>query len=215
MRTRVVATPFIPSSPKLDRPAILAAAVALVDRDGLAGLNMRALAQDLGVGTMSLYHYVPNKDALFDGIVEALLGEIEIPPVDAGTWDDRACRMARSFRAVALRHTNCVSLIVTRPFATPASLAPCEAALGLLAEAGLSPERAFIAFRTIVAYILGFVMMESAGFFAAEGRAPEPDQLVALGLPHLAVSVPLIPGRDVAADFDAGFRVVLFGSSGS
>ena len=190
--------------------------LAIHFRDGLAGLNMRALAQDLGVGTMSLYHYVPNKDALYDGIVETLLCQIEIPDDGDGTWDERACRMARSFRSICLRHANCVPLIVTRPFATPASLPPCEAALALLAEGGCDPEHALIAFRAIVAYILGFVTMESAGFFEImDGRAPLPAELDAMGLPHLGACVALMPGRDTSADFDAGFRVVLLGSASS
>ena len=203
------------TSTRLDRQTILQAAVALVDRDGLAGLNMRALAQELGVGTMSLYHYVPNKDALLDGIVETLLNEISIPCDSDEPWHERAVHMARSFRDVCLRHPNCVPVIVTRPFATPASLAPCEAALALLAEGGCEPEQALIAFRAIVAYILGFVTMETAGFFdVIGGRTPLPQALAEMGLPHLSACVALMPGRDVTADFDAGFRVVLLGSAG-
>jgi AcrR family transcriptional regulator len=200
-------------SAPLDRAAILAAAVELVDRQGLAGLNMRALAQALDVGTMSLYHYVPNKDALLDGIVESLMLEIELPVPADGSWDQRALRMARSLREVALRHPNCVPLMVTRPFATPAALVPANAAFGLLAEAGLDAEQALITFRAIVAYVFGFVMMESAGFFASFGNAPDPDHLRGLGLEELAGVVPKLQGRDVGADFEAGFHVVLFGSS--
>jgi TetR/AcrR family tetracycline transcriptional repressor len=197
----------------LDRPTILAAAIRLVDEVGMAGLNMRALAQDLGVGTMSLYHYVPNKDALLDGIVEMLQAEIEIPPVDSGTWDERAFRMAGSLRAVALRHPNCVPLLVTRPFASSAALRPCEAAFAILAEAGLDDEEeALIAFRTIVAYVLGFVMVESAGFFGGLGPDVDVDELLALGMPHLAAMAPHLLGRDVGADFDAGLRLVVRGA---
>src|SRR3712207_5487713 len=87
----------------LDRDAILAAAVALVDREGLAALNMRALASDLGVGTMSLYHHVPNREALLDGVVEVMMADIELPDPGSGSWDQRASRMARSLRAVAMR----------------------------------------------------------------------------------------------------------------
>jgi AcrR family transcriptional regulator len=196
----------------LDRSAILRAAVELVDRDGLAGLNMRGLAQRLGVGTMSLYHYVPNKQALYDGIVEAVLAEIEIPPVESGTWDERAASMARSLRAVALRHPNCVPLLVTRPFATAPALRPCEAAFDTLAEAGLDEEHSLIAFRTIVAYVLGFVMMESGGFFGGVGPDRDPAELAELGLPRLASMAPHLAGRDVSADFDAGLRVVELGA---
>jgi TetR/AcrR family transcriptional regulator, tetracycline repressor protein len=192
----------------LDRDAILAAAVALVDRDGLAALNMRALASALGVGTMSLYHHVPNKDALLDGLVEVLLADIELPDPGAGTWDERASRMARSLRAVAIQHPNCIPLLVTRPFATEGSLGPCEAAFGVLAEAGLAPEHALVAFRTIVAYVLGFVTMEASGFFGGVGPYCDTEALRELGLPNLARMAPHMTDRDVDADFDAGLRIV-------
>ena len=201
-------------STALDRSTILSAALDLVDDVGLDGLNMRALAQRLGVGTMSLYHYLPNKDALLDGIVEALLLRIEIPSVDAGRWDERALLMARSLRAVALAHPHAVPLMCTRPFATGDALRPCNAAFEVLAEAGLTEDQALIAFRTLVAYVLGFVMMESAGFFGGVGYGRDPDELRALGLPRLAEMVPFLAGRDFDADFDAGLRIVELGALG-
>ncbi|MDQ4070359.1 MAG: TetR/AcrR family transcriptional regulator C-terminal domain-containing protein, partial [Actinomycetota bacterium] len=170
MVTIGVARPERPGAPApLDRATILSAAVALVDAHGLAALNMRALARQLGVGTMSLYHHVPNKDALLDGIVEVLNEEIEIPDPASGPWDERARLMARSLREVALKHPNCVPLLVTRPFSTAAALRPCEAAFEVLTEAGLAPDESIVTLRTFVAYVLGFVMMESAGFFGGVG----------------------------------------------
>ena len=195
----------------LDRATILSTAVELVDACGLAALNMRALARELGVGTMSLYHHVPNKDALLDGIVEVLNAEIEIPEVESGSWDERARRMARSLRAVALAHPNCVPLLVTRPFATASALRPCEAGFDVLADAGLGPDEAIVTFRTIVAYVLGFVMMESAGFFGGVGPDRDPEELLELGLPRLAGLAPHLAGRDIGADFDAGLRLVELG----
>jgi TetR/AcrR family tetracycline transcriptional repressor len=195
----------------LDRATILSAAVALVDAHGLAALNMRALARELGVGTMSLYHHVPNKDAVLDGIVEVLNEEIEIPDPESGPWDERARRMARSLRAVALRHPNCVPLLVTRPFSSAAALRPCEAAFGVLSEVGLDPDRAIVTLRTFVAYVLGFVMMESAGFLAGVGPDRDPEELLELGLPHLAVIAGHLADRDINADFDAGLHLVELG----
>ena len=195
----------------LDRAAIHEAALRLVDREGLAALNMRALAQELGVGTMSVYHYVPNKDAVLEGLVELVLSEIEIPPPDAGIWVERAARMARSLRHVTLRHPASVPLLVTRTFATERALRPCEAAFEALREGGLDTEQALVAFRTTVAYVLGFVMMESAGFFGMLGPDRDPGELLELGMPCLADLAPHLHDRDRDADFDAGLRVVELG----
>lgn len=211
MTTGVARAERAGASAPLDRAAILSAAVALVDAHGLGALNMRALARELGVGTMSLYHHVPNKDALLDGMVEVLNDEIEIPDPASGPWDERARRMARSLRAVALRHPNCVPLLVTRPFSSAAALRPCEAAFQVLDEAGLGPDPAIVALRTFVAYVLGFVMMESAGFLSGVGPDRDPEELLELGLPHLAVIASHLADRDINADFDSGLRLVELG----
>ena len=56
--------------------------MALADREGLESLSMRKLADELGSGAMSLYHYVPNKEQLLDGIVDIVFSEIEPPSTD-------------------------------------------------------------------------------------------------------------------------------------
>src|SRR5919112_6853273 len=72
----------------LSRQRILEAAVRFADREGLEALSMRKLGSELGVEAMSLYNHVPNKGALFDGMVEVLLGELEVPPEDE-SWERR------------------------------------------------------------------------------------------------------------------------------
>ena len=59
---------------KLSEERIVAAAVARVDADGLTKLSMRGVAKDLGVEAMSLYRYVPNKEALLDAVHASVLG---------------------------------------------------------------------------------------------------------------------------------------------
>ena len=56
--------------------ALLAAAMDLADAEGISAITMRRLAADLGVEAMSLYHHVPGKERLLDGLAEAILAEI-------------------------------------------------------------------------------------------------------------------------------------------
>ena len=56
---------------------MLAAAAELADAEGLAAVTMRRLAADLGVEAMSLYHHLPGKEGLLDGLVETVIEEIE------------------------------------------------------------------------------------------------------------------------------------------
>jgi AcrR family transcriptional regulator len=58
---------------RLTRERVLAAAMAVADADGLPAVTMRRVAADLGVEAMSLYHHVPSKDGLLDGLAEALI----------------------------------------------------------------------------------------------------------------------------------------------
>ncbi|WP_431973654.1 TetR/AcrR family transcriptional regulator [Micromonospora haikouensis] len=62
---------------RLSREAIVAAAIGLADRDGLAGLSMRRLAQHLGVDAMSIYYHLRDKDTLLAAMVDAVAAEIE------------------------------------------------------------------------------------------------------------------------------------------
>ena len=110
----------------LTRARILTAALRLVDREGLEALSMRRLGQALGVEAMSLYNHVPNKAAVLDGLVELLLGELEIPGPEAGDWWERIRRIAHSYRRSAHAHPHAFPLAVTRPYNTPATLRQLE-----------------------------------------------------------------------------------------
>ena len=60
----------------LNRERILAAALELVDEQGIDALSMRKLGQALGgYEAMSLYNHVANKDDLLDGILDLVLAE--------------------------------------------------------------------------------------------------------------------------------------------
>src|SRR5262245_65387866 len=60
----------------LTRDLVFRAAVRVADRDGIAALTMRKLAQELGVEAMSLYHHAADKDEVLDGMVDVVVSEI-------------------------------------------------------------------------------------------------------------------------------------------
>src|SRR5215213_7793139 len=132
----------------LSRRRILEAAVRFVDREGLDALSMRKLGSELGVEAMSLYNHVPNKSALLDGMVEVLLGELEIPPEDEG-WERRVRGAYRAFRRLAHEHPNVFPLLVVRPPETMDGIWLVEEFLKTLREAGFDPQTALYAFRAL------------------------------------------------------------------
>ncbi len=94
---------------------IRAAALELVDADGVEALSMRRLAAALGVDPMSIYHHVPNKQALLQAVYERVLEELPVPRATVGGWQHALRDLARRFYRLARRHPQVMpSLIASR-----------------------------------------------------------------------------------------------------
>ncbi|MEV0170610.1 TetR family transcriptional regulator [Streptomyces sp. NPDC050803] len=154
---------------RLSRERVLASALELVDREGLSALSMRRLGAELGVEAMALYRYAASKDALLDGLVEALYLELEerlaaeAPPP---AWQEELRRVARTTYDVCLAHPQAVPLLATRMLAVPLAQQPAavlrhhERVLASLSRAGLDSARAAAVFRAFTAWLLGYVTVE-------------------------------------------------------
>src|SRR5437016_1970068 len=88
----------------LSRERIVAAAMALIDREGLSGLSTRRLGEELGCEAMSIYHHFPGKAHLMDALVDLMLAEARVPSAEQSDWLVRLRRAAHGFRAMALKH---------------------------------------------------------------------------------------------------------------
>jgi AcrR family transcriptional regulator len=162
----------------LSKERVLHAAVALAARDGIESLTMRKLADELGAGAMSLYHYVPNKEVLLDGMVDIVFSEIELPTTDVD-WKTAMRRRAISTREVLNRHRWAVGLMESRTTPGPASLRLHDAVLGCLREGGFSIELTIQAYSVQDAYIYGFALQEkSLPFDDAAGAAAVAEEQV-------------------------------------
>ena len=193
----------------LSRERVLRAAVELADREGLESLTMRRLADELGAGAMSLYHYVPNKEELIDGMIGIVFEEIEPPGLDVD-WKTALRRRASSTRAALRRHRWAVGLMEGRAHTEPASVVLHNAVLGCLREAGFSIAETVQAYSVQDAYIYGFALQEKAlPFEDAEESAAVADaqQLEALAaqFPYLAEVVAGHVAK-VGYDFDEAFE---------
>jgi len=145
---------------RLSRERVLRAAVALAQRDGMESLSMRKLADEVGAGAMSLYHHVPNKEQLLDGMIDIVFSEIEPPPTDVD-WKTAMRRRAVSTRQALARHRWAVGLMEGRTSHGPANLRLHDAVLGCLREAGFSLEMTVHAYSVLDAYIYGFALQET------------------------------------------------------
>ncbi len=139
---------------------MLETALAYADRHGLEALSMRKLADELGAGAMSLYHYVPNKLDLVDGMVDLVFAEIE-PPSPELEWRTAMRRRAVSTREALSRHRWAVGHMEGRTTHGPANLRLHDAVLGCLRAAGFSLEMTVHAYSVQDAYIYGFALQET------------------------------------------------------
>ena len=108
---------------QVSRSVILQSALRIIDRDGVDGLSMRRLGEEVGRDPTVLYRHVPNKAALLDGVAEIVLGQLQVDTADPD-WAAQLRTMAHDFRRLALAHPNVVPLLVTRPLATPLGQRP-------------------------------------------------------------------------------------------
>jgi AcrR family transcriptional regulator len=205
---------------KLSRERVLETAVAYADRHGLDALSMRKLADELGAGAMSLYHYVPNKDDLLDGMVDRVFAEIERPSPD-GDWRVAMRRRAVSTLEALARHRWAVGRMEGRGTHGAANLALHDAVLGCLRAAGFSLEDTVHAYSVQDAYIYGFALQqrdmnpETAEDFAASARSQMVTYKDLLAdFPHLVEVVGghvAKAGYDYATEFLFGLDLILDG----
>lgn len=145
----------------LNRDRVLEAAVRLADEGGIESLSMRKLARELGVEAMSLYNHVESKADLVDGIVDLVIGEIELP--EAGEWDDAIRTCAISAHEAFLRHPWACSSVIgpseTRTLRLP-RLRYMNWLLGRLDSAGFSPELTYRGYHALDSHIVGFTLWE-------------------------------------------------------
>ena len=198
--------------------------MALADREGIEAVTMRRLAKELDAGAMSLYHHVPGKDALRDGMVDIVFGEIELPVSD-GDWMAAMRRRALSTREALRRHPWAVGLMESTKAPGPADLQLHEAVLRCLREAGFSVEMALQAYSVQDAYIYGYALQERGmayptqqQFAEAAGRRVQQIETaiedVARVYPYLAEVVGghvAQHGHDFSAAFEFGLEVILNG----
>jgi TetR/AcrR family tetracycline transcriptional repressor len=168
----------------LSRALIVATAIELADRDGVAGLTMRRLGDRLGVEAMSLYRHVNGREDLLEGITGELVAHLHtdaaLPTGQLDGWQGYLQRFAHSVRDVALAHPLLFPLIATRHPAASwlrpplRSIAAVENFLNALTARGLTDQEAVDVYRSFTSFLLGQLLLETASMGAPTSPAEEP-----------------------------------------
>jgi AcrR family transcriptional regulator len=125
---------------RLDRQAVVDAALELADDVGLEAVSLRNIADLLHVTPMALYRHVENKDALLDAMADELYAEV-VPAAGTGDWWDELAGIARRTRTLLLAHPWAVPLF-SRPLTGPHGQALAQALEANLRTAGFSKSEA-------------------------------------------------------------------------
>jgi AcrR family transcriptional regulator len=139
----------------LTRDRVVELALSIIDREGLRALNMRRLAADAGVKPMSLYHHFPSKEAILDGVAEAIAAvAVGLPPSHAD-WHTKVRFLFTGLHLLVQAHPRALPLISTGVIRTPSGRRWMEALMRALLEAGFTPEGAAEVYHALGAYTLG------------------------------------------------------------
>ena len=200
----------MPRPRSLSLDDIGAAGLAVIDRDGLGAATIRSVAAELGMKPMALYRYVDGRDELDGLIIDQVVRNVDPTVSPRAGWPKRVRTIAMRMRAALAEHPAIVPLILTRRHVTLASLDCGEAMLTALGDGGFSGRRRVIAFRAIMAYVLGAVQAEHLGSLEGEGTAA----IAALDPavhPQLVDAATHAHAIDADAEFIGGLDIVLRG----
>ncbi len=183
----------------LSKERVLRAAITLADDGGIDSLSMRKLGQALGVEAMSLYNHAQNKDDILDGVVDLVIGEIDILP-GGGDWRTAMRRQAIAARSVLLRHPWVPAVIETRTNPGPAVMRYMDAVIGILRDGGFSVDLTHHAMHVLGSRIFGFTqdLWDDSGKLA-----PNPD-VAAILAREMSARYPHITELALAVSHEGG-----------
>ncbi|MEU6987126.1 TetR/AcrR family transcriptional regulator [Streptomyces sp. NPDC046324] len=199
--------------PGLTLDRIVTAAVAVADAEGLDAVSMRRVAAELGVGTMSLYRYVPGKTELLDLMLDRVQGEsYEDDPRIPTHWRETVEQLARSYRELYQAHPWLLRVNQARSVLGPSALRGLELCLSGLKGPhgmGLSDPETIGVIIAVQNYVTGVARMEIQAAEAAKetgvgdeefwtGQQPFLERAMASGdYPHMAALAEDTFSRDI------------------
>jgi AcrR family transcriptional regulator len=145
----------------LTRDAIVEAALTVLEREGMAGLSMRKVAEELGTGAASLYWHVRDKEQLLSLLLDRIVGEAEVPDPDPERWQEQLKETMRAARRLLKKRRDAAQISLGRIPAGPHSLPVLERNLAVAAASGLPPRVIALASDMWALYVGAFAYEES------------------------------------------------------
>ncbi|WP_327119922.1 TetR/AcrR family transcriptional regulator [Nocardia sp. NBC_01730] len=213
--------PRQPKASGLRREQIIAAAVEILDAEGLESLSMRKLGGKLGAGATSLYWYVANKEELLELVLDEFWGMVQIPDPEQSSWRELLSTFAYSLRATIRAHPWMASLVGQLPSIGPNSLRLSDRLRRAFVGAGFQGVDIYLASGTVMSFVLGQVIPEAAWEKASSRSGLDVDSMTRVMeglagdysemLEDYRATTPIDPEVGRAMAFDFGLLSVMDG----
>lgn len=190
--------------------SIATAALAVIDRDGLASLSMRTVAGELGIGTMSLYRYIEDREALEKLVVDLVLGAVDPKLPAQMPWRKRIMLLAARIRSAVGAHPAIVPLFMAHRHSSRSVMRCAEVFLMALTDGGFKGKQRVVALRTLVSYINGALQAQYRGPLTGKGTTVLAN-LSDIEYPLLAETARHAHHVTPDEEFQRGLEIVLHG----
>jgi AcrR family transcriptional regulator len=157
---------------RLSRDAVVAAALTIVDREGIEALTMRRVARELESSPMAIYRHVRDKDQLLVLMLDRLAATVAVPPLDPAprTRLQQACRAMRDGLA---RYPWVLDVLAEGDLIAPAILWLVEEIVAGFIACGLTEAEAVDGYRAVWQFTVGeLIIRRGLDRTAALGRPP-------------------------------------------
>ena len=139
--------------PQLSRDVIVDAALRLLDAEGLDGVSMRRVADELGTGPASLYAHVANKEELLDLVLDRVLAEVELPEPDPARWQEQLRELGLQMYRIYGEHADIAAVSLANVPTSAHALRIAEGTLAILLAGGLPPKIASLVLDRFALYV--------------------------------------------------------------
>jgi AcrR family transcriptional regulator len=205
---------YASGSRALDLDTIVAAAVELIEANGLGGLTMRGLAKRLGCSPMALYRHVADKHELIGAVADHYLGDLELPDTDGLPWQQAIVDVATAVHVAFLAHPPLEEILSVRHVDTLAVFRADEVILHALRTAGLPARESVHALDVLTSYAVGATQRtaaQRAGSPGAGDRLTRLRQLPPEDFPTVIELAGELVTIDLTHDFQDGLWLVIGG----
>jgi AcrR family transcriptional regulator len=200
---------------------VVAAAIAVLDEEGVAGLSMRKVAEQLGTGAATLYAYVSGREELLELVFDELVGSVPLVSAsDPAAWREEVMTAMRTLHSVLVSHRDAALAGLGRIPTTPKTMVASEAMCTVMRAGGLSDRAIALGLDAMMLYVCASAFEDS---MFDQTMSPEELRgyhdsvdaffraLPADRFPVLTSLIDSMTGPDGEERFDFGLEVILAG----